>query len=182
MKKTLIITLTALIPSLLLAGEFTFGLKAAAEVSGSMLLGREISIEYSHDCSKCPLKCSFSFFQESFDSLFWGKTNRFALKWNFFFGSEDGLLLKAGPGVSLSTSFSTSGFSPDIYAAISYWILYASLDTLIFSNGMFAENEAGFAWRMWGIKCVAGFRGLINSGNKAANYLPGIVLGVFYAV
>lgn len=181
MKRLIPAVLFSLCGGAVFASGFEVSVAGAVRMSnGSILAGREVAVEYSHNCEKCPVRCSFTLKNSGYDMTFWNGTGSVSFVWSLIFGEKNGFMLKAGPGAAFSYAGRSSGFSPEVYARLSYSIFYAAAGALIFSDGLFMDAKAGCEWEMGVFLLNAGISGIMNTDHAGLAFMPGIILGAAY--
>jgi len=166
MKRSIFILFFVFVFIISYASDFFISLKFAGALSKETMLSRELSLEHNHHCKDCPLNCSFTLSQESFNSLIWGETNRLGFKCSLLFGEKEKIFLKIGPGVSFASSYDIYSLSPDIYLKFYIFNFYIFLDTSFYSDGLFNKNGIGYEWKWWQIAFDFGLCNIFISNYK----------------
>lgn len=180
MKKCIYFIFIFLFYSFLYSDDLNIFLKLSAATSKDMYLSRQIAIEKYHNCKKMPFKCLLSLEEESFDNIFWGAINRFSLRCNLLLGDRNNFLFQVGPGISFTTSYRISSFSPDIYLKLYCWLFFIFADTSFYSDGIFNKNGIGIEFKIWEIIFNLGLSNIFISDYEYSLYKLRFEIGVGY--
>ncbi|MCX8094376.1 MAG: hypothetical protein N3E50_09470 [Candidatus Goldbacteria bacterium] len=107
-------------------------------------------------------------------------TNRLGVRCNLLFGDRTNFYLKAGPGISFTTSYGISSFSPDVYLKLYYWLFFVFADTSFYSDGLFNKNGIGIEFKIWEILFEIGLNNIIVTDYEYSIFKLRFEIGVGY--
>ncbi len=176
-----------ILPKSTYSQSFKFALKGGAVLTlpaAEILSLRELYLEYTPSLDKIPFSHSIRLIQDSFDDFVWGDSTRWGAKWITTF-IDGPILLKAGPGVSLASTYSLKNqVSFDLYLELKHSIFIVEIDNLFFKDGFFNKNSIGVEFSLnpdkQNFKIFLGLGGYLNSDYKKFSYYPNLLGGLSY--
>jgi hypothetical protein len=176
-----------ILPKLTYPQSFKISLKGGAVVTlpaAEILSLRELYLEYSPSFEKTPFSHTIRLIQDSYDDFAWGDSTRWGAKWIIKF-IDGPTTLKAGPGVSLASTYSLKNqISFDLYLELKLSLFKVEIDHLFFKDGFFNKNSIGIEFNLnpgqKNFKMFFGLGGYLNSDYKKFAYYPNLLGGLSY--